>query len=167
MGIEEANAGTAEVMEWGALFQQTESFVILENSVTSMLSESLRSAGLYDEPVESAGAERRAQKRLARLMQPEIYRTRGNILRDLDRPNAADEAFRRDVASACAQSWLSLEISALTSLLDFHLFVGDHGVLSAELRRAMAAMPCQSDRRDLVMARVGSGTSLCKEPSCL
>ncbi len=35
MGPGETSAGTAEVMEWGILFQQTELFAILENSVTS------------------------------------------------------------------------------------------------------------------------------------
>jgi hypothetical protein len=172
MGLGETSAGTAEVMEWGALFQQTELFAILENSVTSKLSEALHFAGLHNEPVVSAQGERRAQKGLARVMQSEIYRMRGNILRDLDRLNAADEAYRRAVASARAQGWLSRKISPLTSLLDLHLFRGQPGDPSAGLRRAMAAMPCQSGRADLVMARevlarICSGTSLCKEPSCL
>jgi hypothetical protein len=82
MGLVEASAGTAEVMEWGALFQQTELFAILEKSVTSMLSEALHLAGLCDAPVLSAEGEGRAQSGLVRAMQP------------------ADEAYQRAVASA-------------------------------------------------------------------
>jgi hypothetical protein len=78
--------------------------VIIENSITSMLSETLHLAGLYDAPVVSA--------------EGEIYRRQP----------------------------------------------GDLSVT--------AAAPCRSDRPDPIMARevlarICSGTSLSKEPSCL
>jgi hypothetical protein len=55
MGLGEASAGTAEIMVLGS--SRAEAFVIIENSITSMLSETLHLAGLYDVPVVSAGRE--------------------------------------------------------------------------------------------------------------
>jgi hypothetical protein len=87
------------------------------------------------------------------VMVPEVYRTRGNILRDLDRPDQADEAYRLAVGCARAQGARSLELRALTSLLDLHLTRGQLGDLPAELGRAMEAMMCRPDRSDLIAAR--------------
>ena len=103
--------------------------------------------------VVSAEGERRAEMGLVQVMKPEIYRTRGNILRDLDRLDEADEAYRQAVACARAQGARSLELRALTSLLDLHLCRGQPGDLPAELRRTMAAMVCRPDRPDLITAR--------------
>ena len=107
MGVGEASAGTAEIMVLCP--SRAEAFVIIENSITSMLSETLHLARLDDVPVVSAGGE------ISRRQPGELF---------------------------------------------------------AGLRRAMAATPCRSDRRDLVMARevlarMCSGTSLCEESSCL
>lgn len=55
MGLGEANAGTAEIMVLCS--SRAEAFVIIENSITSMLSETLHLAGLDDVPVVSAGGE--------------------------------------------------------------------------------------------------------------
>jgi hypothetical protein len=106
----------------------------------------------------SAGTASDARKGVARVMQPGIYSTGGNILRDLDRVDTVDQAFWRAVANPRAQRRLFLEISPLTSVLDLHWPV--------------PAMSCQSERRDLVMARealprICSGTPFCKVPSCL
>jgi hypothetical protein len=57
------------------------------------------------------------------------------------------------VACARGQGARSLELRALTSLLDLHLKRGQPGDLPAELRRAMDAMLCSPDRPDLVKAR--------------
>jgi hypothetical protein len=172
MGLVGASAGSAELMEWSALFQQAELFAILEGSVTSVLSKALRLAGLYYASVVSAEGKRQPQSGLVRAMQSGMYRTRGNILRELDRLDAADEAYRRVVARAHDQGWLSRKMRALTSLLDLQLSRGQSGDLSAALRPAMAVEPRQSDRPDRAMARevdarICSETPLCKESSCL
>jgi hypothetical protein len=135
------------------LFRQTGSGVI-EGSTTSMLSEALHMAGHSEEALAvSAEGERRAEKGLVRVMMPEIFRTRGNILLDLERADEADQACRRAVACARAQGARSLELRALTSLLDMHLTRGQPGDLPAELRRTMDAMATRPDRPDLMTAR--------------
>jgi len=88
-----------------------------------------------------------------RVMTPEILRTRGNILLDLERLDAADEAYRQAVACARAQGALSLELRALTSLLDMQLSRGQPGDLPAELCRTMDAIAASPDRPDLMTAR--------------
>ena len=55
MGLGEGSAGTAEVMVLCS--SSAEACVIIENSITSMLSETPHLAGLYDVPVMSAGGE--------------------------------------------------------------------------------------------------------------
>jgi class 3 adenylate cyclase/tetratricopeptide (TPR) repeat protein len=153
IGLGEVDAGVAEVLEWGALFRQTGSGVI-EGSTTSMLSEALHMAGRSEEALlVSAEGERRAETSLVRVMMPEIFRTRGSILLDLERADEADQAYHQAVACARAQGARSLELRALTSLLDLHLARGQPGNLPAELRRTMEAMVCRPDRPDLVTAR--------------
>jgi tetratricopeptide (TPR) repeat protein len=172
IGLGQVDKGVAEVLEWGALFRQTGSGCI-EGSVTSMVSEALHMAGRSEEAlVVSTEGERRADTGLVRVMVPEIYRIRGNILRDLDRLDQADEAYRLAVACARAQGAVSLEIRALTSLLDFRLSRGQLGDLPAELGRAMVALPDQQDRPDFIsarnlLARIRSRTSDCEGLSCL
>ncbi len=153
VGLGQVDAGVAEVLEWSALFRQTGSG-ILEGSVTSMVSEALHMAGRSKEAlVVNAEGERRAEAGLVRVMKPEIYRTRGNILRDLGRLEQADEAYRQAWDSACTQGARSLEIRALTSLLDLRLSRGQSDGLPAELRRAMVSLARQSKRPDFVTAR--------------
>jgi adenylate cyclase len=86
-------------------------------------------------------------------MMPEIYRTRGNILRDLGRLDEATHAYRQAVACARAQGARSLELRALTSLLDLCLSRGQRGDIPAELHRVIAVMEHQSDRPDVTTAR--------------
>ena len=153
IGLGQVDAGVAEVLEWGALFRQTGSGII-EGSATSMISEALHMSGRSEEAlVASAEGERRTEKAFVRVMQPEIYRTRGNILRDLDRLDQADEAYYQAGACARAQGSRSLEIRALTSLLDLRLSRGQTSDLAAELRQAMVASECDPDRPDLITAR--------------
>jgi hypothetical protein len=153
MGLGQVDAGVAEVLEWGALFRQTGSGVV-ECSVTSMISEAEHVAGRPEDAlVLSAEGERRAEAGLVRVMQPEIYRTRGNILRDLDRFDAADKSYEHAVACARAQGARSLELRALTSLLDLRLSRGRAGNLPTELRLLMTHMTSQQERPDLVAAR--------------
>jgi class 3 adenylate cyclase/tetratricopeptide (TPR) repeat protein len=153
IGLGQVDAGVAEVLEWGALFRQTGSGII-EGSATSMISEALHMSGRSEEAlVASAEGERRTEKAFVRVMQPEIYRTRGNILRDLDRLDQADEAYYQAGACARAQGSRSLEIRALTSLLDLRLSRGQTSDLAAELRQAMVASECDPDRPDLTTAR--------------
>jgi len=172
MGLGEMDAGAAEVLEWGALFRQTGQRVI-EGSTASMISEALHWTGRSEEAlVVSREGERHADRGLVRVMEPEIYRTRGDILRDLDRLDQADQAYREALACARAQGARSLELRALTSLLDLRLSRGRQpNDLPAKLRRTMAAMACQPDRPDLMsarelLARVHGSTSPCKEPEC-
>ena len=153
IGLGKVDAGVAEVLEWGALFRQTGSGVI-EGSTTSMVSEAMHMADQSEEALQvSAEGERRAQAGLVRVMVPEIFRTRGDILLDLERPDEADQAYRRATACARAQGARSLELRALTSLLDLHLTRGDPADLPAELHRTMDAMVCRPDRPDLITAR--------------
>jgi len=153
IGLGEVDAGVAEVLEWGALFRQTGSGII-EGSTTSMVSEAMHMAGRSEEALVVSGeGERRAKVGLVHLMMPEIYRTRGNILRDLDRLDQADETYRLSVDFARNQGARSLELRALTSLLDLRLARGQPGYLPAALRRAMEAMMCRPDRPDLITAR--------------
>ena len=133
IGIGQVDLGVAEVLEWGALFRQTGSG-ILEGSVTSMVSETLHIAGRSEEALAvSVEGERRAESGAVLAMMPEIFRTRGNILRDLDQPDKADDAYRRAVACARKLGARSLELRALTSLLDLRLARGETGGLPAEL----------------------------------
>lgn len=152
-GVGQVERGVAEVLEWGALFHQTGSGVI-ENSVTGMVCEALHLAGRSEEAlVLSSDGERRAKSGVVGAMMPELLRTRGNILHDLRRLDEADEAFRQAVACARAQGARSLELRALTSLLDLRLCRGQPGDLPAELRQSIAAMACRPGRPDLVAAR--------------
>jgi hypothetical protein len=172
IGLGQVDIGVAEVLEWAALFRQTGSLCI-EGSLTSMVSEALHMAGRSEEAiVVSAEGEQRAKRGFVRVMEPEIYRTRGNILRDLDRLDQADEAYRLAVGCARAQGAISLELRALTSLLDFRLSRGQPGDLPAELRRTMVALPAQQGRPDFisarnVLARIRSRNSHCEGLSCL
>ena len=104
--------------------------------------------------------------------QAEIFSSRGNILRDLDRLHAAGEVFLQVVASARVHMWLFFQSGTLTSLPDFHVFSGRMGILSTELRKAIASSPRQFDRRGLVvlhevLIRICDGTSFCMQLSCL
>jgi len=153
MGLGEVRAGMAEVLEWGALFRQTGSGIV-EGSVTSMVSEALHLEGRSEEAlVVSAEGERRAEAGLVRVMMPEIFRTRGDILRDLERFDEADAAYRCAVACARKQGARSLELRALTSLLDLRLAREEPSDAPAELRRVADAMADQRDRPDLAAAR--------------
>jgi class 3 adenylate cyclase len=153
IGLGQSEIGLPEVLEWGALFRQTGSGVI-EGSVTSMVSEALHMAGRSEEAlVVSAEGERRAEAGLVRVMVPEIFRTRGTILRDLHRLDEADQAYRQAVACAQTQGARSFELRALTSLLDLRVCRGSPGDLPADLHGVMAAMACRPDRPDLIAAR--------------
>jgi hypothetical protein len=152
IGLGQVSAGVAEVLEWGELFRQTGSG-ILEGSVTSMISEALHMAGRSEEAlVVSVEGERRAEKGCVRAMEPEIYRTRGNILRELDRLEEAEGAYRRAVDCARAQGARSLELRALTSLLEMRLALGLPGDLAAELEGVIVTWECMSDRPDFIAA---------------
>ena len=170
VGLGKADAGVAEVLEWGALFRQTGSG-ILEGSVTSMVSEAQHMAGRSEEALAvSAEGERRAEAGLVRVMTPEIFRTRGDIFRDLERLDEADDAYRRAVECARTQGARSLELRALTSLLDLRFARREPGDVPAELRRVMDAMPGQGDRPDVtaaraLLARVPGNASRREEPS--
>ena len=154
MGLGEVEAGVAEVLEWGALFRQTGCSGVLEGSFTSMMGEAMHIAGRSEEAlVESNEGERRAKAGYVLAMMPEIYRIRGNILRNLDRLDQADEAYREAVDCARAQGARSLELRALTSQLDLRLALGQPEDIPTELHRAMNAMICAPDRPDLAAAR--------------
>jgi ATP/maltotriose-dependent transcriptional regulator MalT len=164
-------AGVAEVLEWGALFRQTGCSGVLEGSFTSMMGEAMHLAGRSEEAlVESNEGERRAKAGYVLAMMPEIYRIRGNILRNLDRLDQADEAYREAVACARAQGARSLELRALTSQLDLRLALGRPHDVAAELRRVKDAMLCAPDRPDLAAARelltrLGGEAATTREPA--
>ena len=164
VGLGQKKRGVAEVLEWGALFRQTGSGVV-EGSVTSMVSEALHMASRSQEALTvSVEGERRMEAGLVRVMMPEVFRTRGDILRSLERLDEADDAYRGAVACARAQGARSLELRALTSLLDLRFAHGDPSDTGAELVRAIDVMPGQGDRPDLatataLLARVRGGTS--------
>jgi hypothetical protein len=152
-GLGQVDAGVPEVLEWCALFRQTRALCI-EGSVTSMVSEALHMTGRSEQALAvSAEGERGAEAGFVRVMMPEIYRTRGNILRDLGRLDEATHAYRQAVACARAQGARSLELRALTSLLDLCLSRGQRGDIPAELHRVIAVMEHQSDRPDVTTAR--------------
>jgi class 3 adenylate cyclase/tetratricopeptide (TPR) repeat protein len=149
VGLGQVDAGVAEVLEWGALFRQTGSGIV-EGSVTSMVSEALHMASHSEEALSvSAEGERRAEIGFVRVMMPEIFRTRGDILRDLDRLDEADDAYHRAVDCARSQGARSLELRALVSLLDLRLACGPPAGVPAELCRVIDAMPGQEDRPDV------------------
>jgi tetratricopeptide (TPR) repeat protein len=153
IGLGQVDIGVAEVLEWGALVRQTGTSGIIECSFTGMVSEALHLAGRSAEALAaSAEGEQRAETGNVRLGEPEIYRTRGNILRDLDRPAQAGEAYRLAVGCARAQGARSLEIRALSSLLNLCLSLGQPDDLPIELRQAMTGLDSQLDRPDFVAA---------------
>jgi tetratricopeptide (TPR) repeat protein len=153
IGLGQVDIGVAEVLEWGALVRQTGTSGIIECSFTGMVSEALHLAGRSAEALAtSAEGEKRAETGNVRLGKPEIYRIRGNILRDLDRQAQADQAYRLAVGCARAQGARSLEIRALASLLDLCSSVGQPDDLPVELRRAMTGLDSQLDRPDFVAA---------------
>ncbi len=152
IALGQREAGLAEVLEWGALFSQTGSGSI-EGSTTSMISEALHWCGRDDEALAaSAEGEQRALDGEVGVMLPEIYRTRGDILRDMGRMGDARKAYHQAIDCARAQAALSLELRALTALVDM---LGDSAApagLVAELRSALARMVCSTDRPDMVSA---------------
>jgi tetratricopeptide (TPR) repeat protein len=153
IGLGEVDAGIAEVLEWGAVFRQTGSGIV-EGSTTSMISEALHMAGRSEEALAaSAEGEQRAQSGGVLVMLPEIYRTRGNILRDLGQLHQAEGAYQKACDSARAQGARSLEVRALTSLLELRLARHEPGGLPAALEHAMVGLPDDQDRPDLVTAR--------------
>ena len=154
IALGEVEAGAAEVLEWAALFRQTRAGAIVEGSVTSMVSKALHMAGRSEEALAaSREGEQRAEAGFVRAMQPEIYRTRGDILRDLGRLDQADEAYGQAMECARAQGARTLEIRALTSLLDLRLSRGQLEDFPADLGRAMAAFAFQPGRPDPIPAR--------------
>jgi class 3 adenylate cyclase len=153
VGLGQVDVGVAEVLEWGALLRQTGTTISV-GSTTTMVCEAMHMAGRSEEALAvSREGEQRAKMGLVGAMLPELYRARGNILRDLDHLDQADEAYNLAMTCARAQGACSLELRALTSLLDLHLKRGQPGALPAELLRAMGAMMCPSDRPDLITAR--------------
>jgi tetratricopeptide (TPR) repeat protein len=153
IGLGQIDSGVAEVLEWASLFSQTRSGVI-QASATSMISEALHLAGRSEEALVVSGeGQRRAEKGLVRHSMPEVLRTRGNILRDLGRPNEAEAAYSDAIACARARGALSFELRALTSLLELRLSSECPGDLAVELDRVVSAMGCAPDRPDLVAAR--------------
>jgi class 3 adenylate cyclase/tetratricopeptide (TPR) repeat protein len=153
IGLGQIDGGVAEVLDWGALFRQT-GFRVNEGATTSMIAEALHLAGRSEEAlVVSVEGQRRAEKGLVRFLMPEVHRTRGNIVRDLGRLDKAEAAYSDAVSSARAQGALSLELRALTSLLELRLSSGRPGDLPVELGRVLSAMECPPDRPDLVAAR--------------
>jgi hypothetical protein len=114
----------------------------------------LHMAGHSEEALSvSAEGERRAEIGFVRVMMPEIFRTRGDILRDLGRLGEADNAYHRAVDCARTQGARSLELRALASLLDLRLACGPPDGVPAELCRVIDAMPGQEDRPDVRAAR--------------
>ena len=167
IGLGEVKGGVAEVLEWAALFHQT-GFRVNEGSTTSLISEALHLAGRSEEALQaSREGQRRAEKGLVGHLMPEIHRIWGNILRDLGRLDDSDAAYGRAVVCAHGQGALSLELRALTSLLELRLSCRRPGNLAAKLRRAMSAMACAADRPDLaaadaLLSRIRDGARLTK-----
>ncbi len=170
IGLGDVDSGVAEVMEWSALFRQTGSGVI-EGSATSMACEAMHLAGRSEEAlVVSREGELRAKAGHVGAMMPEIYRTRGDVLRDLGRAGQAEDAYSMAVDRARAQGAVSLELRALTSLLDFKVYRGDQEDLTAQMRQTLSAMICKPDQPDFAaarrsLARAEAQTSRPKEPS--
>jgi class 3 adenylate cyclase/tetratricopeptide (TPR) repeat protein len=153
IGLGDVARGVAEVMEWSALFRQTGSGVI-EGSATSMACEAMHLDGRSEEAlVVSREGELRAKTGHVGAMMPEIYRTRGDVLGELGRAGQAEEAYCMAVDCARAQGALSLELRALTSLLDFRLDRGEPEDLAPQVRQALNAMICQPSRPDFAAAR--------------
>lgn len=153
IGLGEVEAGVNEVLEWGALFRQTGSGII-ESSVTSMICEALHIVGRSDEALAvSVQGEQRAEQGFVRVMKPEVYRIRGKILRDLNRLDEADAAYCLAVECARAQGARSLEIRALTDLVDLRSSKGPCDNPRAELIQAIAGLPEQLNRADFLSAR--------------
>ncbi len=149
--------GSAEVLEWADLFMQTGAAGVSEGSFTSMVSEVLHLGGQSEQGLlVSAAGEQRAKAGHVRVMEPEIYRVRGNILRDLKRPAEAALAYRRAVDSAREQGALSLELRALTAALEHHVHEGapaERPALIEELSEALTRMRSDPNRPDLRAAR--------------
>ena len=162
IGLGEADAGVAEVLEWGSLFRQTGSSGVWEGSFTSMISEALHLAGRSEEAlIASAEGERRAELGLVHMGKPEIYRTRGDILCDLGRLDQADEAYCQAAACARGQGARALELRALNSLLDLRFSRGQPGDLHAEVRRANRhGVPSGSTRSHRGARIAGAGLGL-------
>jgi class 3 adenylate cyclase/tetratricopeptide (TPR) repeat protein len=153
IGLGQVDEGVAEVLEWAALFHQT-GFRVIEGSTTSMISEALHLAGRSEEAlVVSSEGERRAKAGFVRHLMPEVHRIRGNILRELGRSDEAAAAYSDAAGCARVQGATSLELRALTSLLELRQSSSRPGDLPAELGRVISAMPIAPDRPDLVSAR--------------
>jgi hypothetical protein len=101
----------------------------------------------------SREGELRAKTGHVGAMMPEIYRTRGDVLGELGRAGQAEEAYCMAVDCARAQGALSLELRALTSLLNFRLDRGEPEDLAPQVRHALDAMICQPSRPDFAAAR--------------
>ena len=153
MALGQMDEGVAEVLEWGALFSQTGSGIV-ECSTTSMVSEAFHRAGRSDEALQvSAEGQRRAETGMVRVMLPEVFRVRGQILFELGRHDEADQACQQAVNCAQQQGAHSLSLRALTDQLGQRLTLQtDHAPVAALLRQTLGAMACSADRPDMVAA---------------
>ncbi len=153
MELGDRQAGIAEVLEWGALFRQTGSGII-EGNATSMMSDAMHRNGDAEQAlVVNAEGAARAEANMVRVMLPEIYRKRGNILRDLGRYDAARAAYEKAVERAREQQARSLELRALTSLVELQVDRGPVDELRRQLSAALDAMSTDPARPDLMAAR--------------
>ena len=147
------DAHLADLLEWSELFRQTGSGVI-GCSTTCMISEALHSEGKSEEALEENRlGQQRAEEGAVKVMLPEVFRVRGNILADLGRSQEADDAYSLAIRSARSQGALSLQMRALSTLLSYRLENGgETGNLLLELREVIEGISCSAGHPDLTRA---------------
>ncbi|MFN9622319.1 MAG: ATP-binding protein [Cyanobacteriota bacterium] len=132
--MESSIEGINEVLEHAQLYRQTGSLVTDPSTATIIMRVLLRLGRLEDALEESNLALSSAMAGEVKVMVPEIYRCRGDVLSALGRFEEADLAYCQAVKSARAQSAASLELTALESLALHRRKHGNYADIELELQ---------------------------------
>jgi predicted negative regulator of RcsB-dependent stress response len=108
-----------DLLERAQIFRQTLAF-ITDPSTSTIIMDGLCRMGRYEEALaESSIGLSTAERGQISVMVPEILRFRGDVLVQLGQLQGADQSYQDAVHSAKQQGAVSLELRALTSLLQF------------------------------------------------
>jgi tetratricopeptide (TPR) repeat protein len=125
-----------DVLKCAHIFRQTQAFVA-DASTCCLITDAYRRLGRLDEALaETENGLATARRGQIRVMVPEILCCRGDIHRELGNDREAELAFRQAVEEARDQGAVSLELRALTSLIQHRMQTNAAPDLRDELSRA-------------------------------
>ena len=154
LALEPSASRTAAVLEDAQLFRQTASLVTDPSTATIIMAALQQSGRLEEALAESEWGASTAERGQVRVMVPEIFRCRGDVLAALGRAEEADQAYQRAVHCAREQAAASLEVRALTSLLRHRRQRKIlPGVETTDLRQLLDRLPSDALSPDVHQAR--------------